>query len=169
MAILVQNKVIIPERKLKDQLIQRAFGEQKEQKLVLDLWEAAYLAKKEKIGITDEHGKALSEEDIIREAQKKDRKFYQKYVVYSDMRERGFVVKTGFKFGSDFRVYPRGKKPGEEHTYWTLNVMDQNEKISMIGFSRMSRLSGNLKTKLLVAVIDSEDDINYYQIERITP
>ena len=85
------------------------------------------------------------------------------------MRERGYVIKTGFKFGFDFRVYPRGKKPGEEHSQWVIHVATQDEKISVPNYSRMIRLSGNLKTQLLIAVVDSEDDVNYYATNRITP
>jgi len=54
------------------------------------------------------------EEELMKFASKTDKKFYSKLIVYRDLRERGFVVKTGYKFGFDLRVYPRGKKPGEE-------------------------------------------------------
>ena len=89
--------------------------------------------------------------------------------MYSDLRERGYVVKTGFKFGFDLRVYPKGKKPGEAHTQWVITVKGQNDKINFIELSRKVRLSGNIKTKLMFAVVDSENDINYYETIRVTP
>ena len=85
------------------------------------------------------------------------------------MRERGFVVKTGFNFGFDFRVYPRGKKPGQAPSQWCINVTSQQDKYNFIEMSRMLRLAGKLKIKLLNVVVYSENDINNYEVNRITP
>ena len=127
------------------------------------------MLKREKLSVEDQEGKSISCEELLNFAQKKEKNFYNKLIVYTDLRERGYVVKTGFKFGFDFRVYPRGKKPGEEHTQWVIHVASQDEQISIPNFSRMVRLSGNLKTELLIGVVDSEDDVNYYSTTRITP
>ncbi|MEK6941773.1 MAG: tRNA-intron lyase [archaeon] len=169
MARLYSNKVVVFEKKVKDVLIPKSFGEKKDLQLVLDLKESLYLLKREKLSIEDQDGKSVSFEDLLNFAQKREKNFYNKLVVYTDLRERGYVVKTGFKFGFDFRVYPRGKKPGEEHTQWVIHVASQDEQISIPNFSRMVRLSGNLKTELVIAIADSEDDVNYYSTKRITP
>lgn len=169
MALLIANKVIVEDKKLKDQLIQKGFGERIEKQLVLDLKESLFLLEKGKVEIEDTDSKKIGENKLLKYASKKEKGFYPKYVVYKDIRERGYCIKTGYKFGFDFRVYPRGKKPGEEHTYWVVNVRTQDERISMIEFSRMVRLAGNLKTILLIAIVDSENDINYYEVGRITP
>lgn len=167
--LLVDNKVIITDMRRKDQLMQKGFGEFEAGKLVLDMKEAVYLTEKKKISVEDSKENALDRESLIKYASKKNKRFYRVYVVYRDMRERGYVVKTGYKFGFDLRVYPRGKKPGEEHTKWVIGVHTQDDKFSMPEFSRMVRLSGNLKTTLRIAVVDSEDDINYYEVSRVTP
>jgi len=170
MAILADDKVFLRDKRLGDTLRQRGFGEQKGSELVLDLFEALYLSEKEKFGVMESKGgKALDAEDVIKHASKKIKNFYLKYQVFRDLRERGFVVKTGFKFGFDFRVYPRGKKPGEAHSQWCINVTSQDDKYNFIEMSRMVRLAGNLKTKLLNAVVDSENEINYYEVVRVTP
>jgi len=100
---------------------------------------------------------------------KKNKKFYLKFQVFKNLREKGFCTKTGFKFGFDFRVYPKGKKPGQAHSKWVVNAVSQNERFNSIELSRMVRLSGNIRTEMLIAVVDSENDVNYYAIERITP
>ncbi len=169
MPFLVGKKVIVEENKLKSQLIQKGFGEKTKTDFVLDLVEALYLMENGKISVEDLNGKKLSKKGLLKLGEKKQKDFYKVFLVYSDLRERGFCVKTGFKFGFDLRVYPRGKKPGEEHTQWVIAVKSQNEKINMIQLSRKVRLSANIRTTLLLAVIDSENDINYYEIKRITP
>ena len=170
MALLIDDKVLCRDKRLGDTLRQRGFGEQRERELVFDLFEGLYLSEKEKFGIADSKtGKAIEEEELVKYASKKIKNFFLKYQVFRDLRERGFVVKTGFKFGFDFRVYPRGKKPGEAHSQWCINVTSQDDKYNFIEMSRMVRLAQNLKTKLLNAVVDSENEINYYEVVRVTP
>ncbi|MCR4335977.1 MAG: tRNA-intron lyase [archaeon] len=169
MAFLVDDKAVLRDKKLSDQLRQRGFGEQKSQELVLDLFETAYLLEKGTIQVEDVKGNNIDSEELTKYSSKKIKEYYLKSQVFNDLRERGFVVKTGFKFGFDFRVYPRGKKPGQAHSQWCINVTAQQDKYNFIELSRMVRLAGNLKTKLLNAVVDSENEINYYEVTRITP
>jgi len=78
-------------------------------------------------------------------------------------------VRTGFKFGADFRVYPRGKRPGEAHTQWVVNVFPESRRIGMHELSNSVRLAGNVKALLLIAVVDNEDSISYYEAARLVP
>ncbi len=168
MAELIENKVLVEEKRTRDRLIGKGFGELQGKKLILDLKEALYLVEKGKLTVK-KGKKKLTEKDLLKTAEKEEKKFYSKYLVFRDLRERGYVVKTGYKFGFDLRVYPRGKKPGEEHTKWCIQVTTQGKHFALPEISRMVRLSGNINTTLLLAVIDSENDINYYEIERVLP
>jgi len=89
--------------------------------------------------------------------------------VFKDMRDRGYVIKTGFKFGTHFRVYPRGKKPGEAHTEFTVQVMPEEKRLEVTDISRLVRLARAIRTRLVLAVVDSENEIVYYEIKRISP
>ncbi len=169
MCLLVGNNAIVEEKKLASQFQQKGFGERSEGEFVLDLYETLYLLEKKKVKVKDKQDKTVSRKKLLIHAEKKIKNFYLKFQVFKNLREKGFCTKTGFKFGFDFRVYPRGKKAGQAHSKWVVNVVSQNEKCNMIGLSRMVRLSGNIRTKMLMAVVDSENDINYYEIERITP
>lgn len=167
-AKLVENKVLVESPRLRDSLIQQGFGEVFERKLVLDLNEALFLLEKGKIKVRKGR-KLLGESDIIAIGEAEDKRFYSKYLVFKDLRSKGYVVKTGYKFGFDFRVYPKGKRPGEAHTSWVINVWTQNESFTMPEISRMVRMSTTLNTVLVQAVVDSENSINYYEIKRILP
>ena len=168
--LLIANKVVITNPELKGKFIEKGFGEKQENgELILDLKEAIYLVENKKLKIVDKKGKSVSKSGFLDYAENREAKFYNKYLVYSDFRNRGYVIKTGFKFGFDFRVYPKGKKAGQAHSQWVVNVVSQDERISMPELSRMVRLSGNIRTVLLQAVVDSENDINYYSLERVTP
>ena len=169
MELLTHNKVIVQSNKAKSVLIEKGYGEKKEGLLVLDLREALYLLEKGKIEIQDEKDDEYSFEKLLKYASGKEPKFYTKYLVYKDLREKGYCPKTGFKFGFNFRIYPKGKNVGEAHTEFVVHVSTQDNSITMPELSRMVRMSQTLNTMLVVAVVDSEDDINYYKFERMTP
>ncbi|MFH1895341.1 MAG: tRNA-intron lyase [archaeon] len=167
--LLLSDKVLVKKNKDKSLFMQKSFGEKTKTDFVLDLIEAYYLMENGKLELEDKTGKKIESQELLLIGEKKIKDFYKKFLVYADFRERGYVIKTGFKFGFDLRVYPKGKKPGEEHTQWVVAVKGQNDRINFIELSRKVRLSGNIKTKLLFAVVDSENDINYYETVRVTP
>jgi tRNA-intron endonuclease len=166
-AHLFENKVVVEDSTLKGTFVEKGFGESKGRNLVLDLFEAAYLVSKDKLSVVDKKEKSVSEKKIISLGLETDKNFYSKYVVYSDLKEKGYCVKTGLKFGFDFRVYPKGKKVGEVHSQYGLHVASENEKLSMTGLSRMTRLAGNIHIKAIIAVVDRENEINYYLSDRV--
>lgn len=136
--------------------------------LHLSMLEALYLLEKEKIRIFYE-GKEqeLSLKDfwsIIH-----DRGLLHKYVVYRDLRNRGYIVKTGFKYGSEFRLYERGKSPGQGHSDFLVKVVNENEIISISDFSSYVRVAHGVNKKLLLTVVDDEQDITYYNVEWTRP
>ncbi|MBW6461879.1 MAG: tRNA-intron lyase [DPANN group archaeon] len=105
-----------------------------------------------------------------------DPEFSQKYTVYRDLRNRGFIVKSGFKFGTHFRVYNRGVNPYKggskelkEHTKYNVHAVPENYAHSYQEWSRYVRLSQNIRAKALLAVVDEEADVTYYVITRIRP
>lgn len=164
--ILLENKVIVSDSTLKGTLVEKGIGESKGNKLILDLFEAIYLTENKTINISDSKGKNISAKKLFELGLKEDKTFYSKQKVYDDLRERGYCIKTGLKFGFDFRVYPRGKKVGTAHTEFGIHVSNESEKLSMTQVSRMTRLAGNIHLKTIIAVVDREDEINYYELSR---
>lgn len=165
-AVLLSNKVVVDDSTLKGRLVEKGFGENKGRSLILDLYETIFLILKEKIVVVSNNGIKVSAKELLSIGMTKEKKFYQKLIVYSDLKERGYCVKTGLKFGFDFRVYPKGKKMGEEHSKFVINVVDESEKISMTQISAATRLAGNVHTTVVLAVIDSENFVSYYSMNR---
>ncbi len=92
-----------------------------------------------------------------------------KYTVYRDLKDRGFCVKTGFKFGSHYRLYSRGDKPGKGHAIWLVHAVPEEYTVQFQVISRAIRLAQNVRKKMIYAVVDKEGDITYYKFDRITP
>lgn len=161
---LVQNKVIVASKPIASKLHgKRAYGTMVDGELHLSLLEAYYLAAIGKIIVTQESN-TLTLEELRREAQT-DPEFSIKYPVYKDLRDRTYIVKTGFKYGCHFRVY---RKSIEEHAEYLVHVMVHNGSITSDDIIRQVRLSHSVKKTMVLALLDEENDINYYTMERIT-
>ncbi len=170
MAVLVDGRVIVTDPELAEELEQKGYGEKEKDKLILSPEEALYLVEKRKnFSVQDEKGKELSFEQLLKKLSRLDKEFGRKYLVFKDLRDRGFCVRTGFKWGTHYRVYARGDRPGKGHAIWLVHVVPEEYKCSFPELSRAVRLAQNVRKKMIYAVLDKEGDITYYKIERITP
>jgi len=138
-------------------------GELKEGKFKYSLVEALFLIESKKMEIQIRK-KDITFEEFIKKAQKIDNNFWIKYVVYRDMRSRGYVVKTALKFGADFRVYDKGIKPGEDHAKWIVFPVHESSTLTWHDFSAKNRVSHSTRKNLLIGVVDDEDDVTFYEI-----
>ncbi|MBT3866010.1 tRNA-intron lyase [Candidatus Woesearchaeota archaeon] len=139
------------------------FGELVSGKFKYSLSEALFLLENKKIELLDKN-KSLSKEDFLKKARKIDKNFWVKYVVFSNLRAKGYIVKTALKFGADFRVYDKGIKPGEDHAKWIVFPVHESNTLTWHDFSAKNRVSHSTRKNLLIGVVDEEDDVTYYEI-----
>ena len=140
------------------------FGEPKGQKINYSLSEALYLVEKGKIEVLQKN-KVLSFDELFRKFSKIDKRFQIKYPVFKDLRDKGHIVKTALKFGADFRVYKKGTRPGKGHSDWVVFSEHESKKFSWHEFSSKNRVAHSTKKNLLIAILDEEGDITYYEIK----
>lgn len=143
-----------------------SFGEKVGEKIQYTLSEALFLIEKNKIEIYSKN-KKIPKTDLFKKFQRIDKKFSIKYPVFKDLREKGYIVKTALKFGSDFRVYEKGKRPGKSHAKWIVFAEHESKKISWQEFSAKNRVAHSTKKHLLIAILDEEGDITYYEVKWI--
>ena len=171
-ARMLVNKIIVS--KGFEEIAAKAYGKEAEGRLELSLVESLYLTQKGKIELK-KGAKRMCFRDLMEAGAKLDPRLHEKYIVYSDFRERGLVAKTGFKFGCDFRVYQRGvgvrkgpKGPGE-HTKWIVYVVPEDYTCSFQELSRAVRLAHSIRARMLWAVVDNENNVTYYEVLRLKP
>lgn len=138
-------------------------------KVELSLLEALYLLERERLIIKSESGKILPFELYVKKARKVEPNFWIRYVVFRDMRNRGYIIKTALKFGADFRVYDRGVKPGEDHAKWIVFPVHEASVFTWHEFSAKNRVAHSTKKRLLLAIVDDENDVTYYQVSWTRP
>src|SRR3989338_1059366 len=144
------------------------FGEPREGKIDYSFVETLYLLEKAKIAVKDGK-KSLKFKDLLNKARKVEPNVWLKYIVFRDMRSRGYVVKTAFKFGADFRVYDRGVKPGEDHAKWILYPVHEGSTLTWHEFSAKNRVAHSTRKRLLLGIVDVEEDVTYYEVHWTRP
>lgn len=135
--------------------------------LKLDLMEALYLVESERLEVSA-NGKSLSTSDLLRIAHKISEGFEVRYLVYRELRQRGYVVKLG-QHPLDFRVFPRGGSPNKTPSKWWVSAISERSTFDL------GRLLGDLdrttdvRKDLLLAIVDEESDVTYYAVRRVHP
>ncbi|HLD12563.1 MAG TPA: tRNA-intron lyase [Candidatus Nanoarchaeia archaeon] len=147
---------------------QSRFGEPSGKKIGYALVEALYLIEKEKLTLA-EGKKTIDFDTFVKKARKEEPNLWLRYVVYRDLRNRGYIVKTALKFGADFRVYDKGIKPGEDHAKWIIYPVHEGSTTTWYEFSAKNRVAHSTRKRLLIAITDEEDDVTYYEIKWTKP
>ena len=145
------------------------FGELKSGQLELSLIETLFLMEIGKLKVKDALGKAVKYEALLNRCIENYQSFIPLRDIYNDLRARGYIVKTGFKFGTHFRLYPRGSRPGQGHADFLVQMIPEEHSFELQDLSRAVRLSHSVRKKIWYGVVDSEGDITYYEIVRIKP
>ncbi len=169
-ADLIAGKIITKDTDIARELYnQGRFGSVLENKKVqLSFVESLYLTEKEKLSVFDGR-KKVDFDKLMKKAEKKEPNVWTRFLVYKDLRDRGYVVKTALKFGAEFRVYDRGIKPGEDHAKWVVFPVQEGEELTWYEFAAKNRVAHSTKKRLLIAIVDAECDITYYEIRWTRP
>ena len=137
--------------------------------LQLTFYEALYLLERGNLTITNRHKKTLGFDTLLKKAITYQKRFFTHYCVFKDLRKKGYIVKTALKFGAEFRVYEKGIRPGEDHAKWIVYPVNEKETQTWYEFSAKNRVAHSTKKKLLIAVVDAEADVTYYEVAWTKP
>jgi tRNA-intron endonuclease len=122
--------------------------------LILDLMEGYYLVTKKVVDVEDHSGKELSLKQLHGICESSYPEFAAKFLVYKKLREAGYVVTPGIKFGSDFAVYEHG--PGIDHAPYIIQVMAPESKITATSMVRSGRLATTVRKQFIIAIPSPE-------------
>jgi len=165
--ILLKNRIIIFERNIakilqKTEFFGKIFGDG----LQLSLVESLYLSEKGMLNVETADGKKITKKSLKNYISKIQPELKSIFPVYKDLKKRGFIVKTGFKYGAHFRVYT--KFIGEIHADYLVHVIDDNYKGTWADMSRAVRLAHSVNKEFVFAKID-DDSISYIKLGRLRP
>jgi tRNA-intron endonuclease len=166
-SVLMKNRLILFDKKLANQLLRKEFfGKPLGEVLQLSFVEALYLLEHNVLDIQTNDGKILSEEKCINLMKKLQPDIEQRLMVFKDLKKRGLLVKTGFKFGTHFRAYT--KQPDKTHAEYLIHIVEKGFTSIWAEISRGVRLAHSVNKEFVFACIDNKT-INYIKLGRLRP
>jgi tRNA-intron endonuclease len=158
-------KTIVNENKDKDQLRNKGFGEIFNQEYILSGLETLYLLSNNKIRLVGKREYDFS--SLLKIILKKDKKILTKYLIYRDLRSKGYVVKEGFGFGIDFRIYDRGDYGKRPSKYVSIGI-NEGLNIKSKDFVDMIDQIENMGKDTVIAVIERRGEVIYYKTTKMS-
>ncbi|MCS6768090.1 MAG: tRNA-intron lyase [Candidatus Nitrosocaldus sp.] len=170
-ARLEDDRVVVDGRDAVEELRRRGYGDRDEQqdgRYSLYMYEALYLLYTKKVRISKKDGSDadLEFDELVGEALKHDPSILTKFIIYRDLRSRGYVAREGFGFGNDFRVYERGDYNVKPARYVVFGL-NEGREVKIDALSRMVEQIGNMGKEPIVAVIERRGEVIYYKVERM--
>jgi tRNA-intron endonuclease len=149
------------------ELTSRGYGTSKNKKLFLTFCETLFLVGKELIVVKDkETCKIINFQQLLRRYQMMDENAWAKYLIYRDLRSRGYVAREGFGLGIDFRLYKRGEYGTATAKNLVLGIQE-GQPISMEDLIRALKNSNSLKKQLILAVLNRRGEVVYYSLSKL--
>lgn len=123
--------------------------------LILDLMEGLYLAEKGIIEVKEgEKKKNVGRIKLKKRARNLYNEFDLKYAVYRNLRDEGFIVTPGIKYGCDFAVYKHG--PGVEHAPYMVSVRKGEEDLTATEIVKAGRLATTVRKRFIMAIPEAK-------------
>jgi tRNA-intron endonuclease len=167
-ASLREHDVLVSSPEGIEGLSSRGYGVSENGKLTLTFYEALFLLSKGVIEVEEgETGEKVGFENLLKRFQSADENAWVRYLIYRDLRSRGYVAREGFGLGIDFRVYERGEY-GKETARYLIFGIQEGQPVSVEQLARALGYVQSLKKKLVLAVINRRGEIVYYSLSQLT-
>lgn len=165
-AVLKGNRVVIESLGEAEPLLQGGYGSPLEDGggSTLSPCEALYLVSEKRLKVVEgEGGLELGFRELLNKLRAVDEDVWTKYLIYRDLRKRGYVVRDGVGLGIDFRVYARGTY-GEKAARYIVFGVCEGTPVPVKRLWNILYIALNMKKQLIVAVMDRRGEIVYYSL-----
>jgi len=135
--------------------------------LSLNFDEALHLLERGVIKVIDENGVWLDVNDCARIFSEREADFWTNYLVFKDLRNRGYIVGRGISDKLKYRVYPRGGKVGKDVAKTMVCPLAEGDAISIETLDEIVKQIQSLKKRLLIACVDRLGDVSFYELQRL--
>ncbi len=162
---MVSDQACISDKNMVHELDLKGYGEIENEKLFLKQFETLYLLYTNKL-VLKKGKKQIDFDFFMNDCQKTDSEILTKFLIYRDLRNRGYVVKDGFGFGSDFRVYERGHV-GEKGAKFLIFGLNEGQQEKMGNLQKKIQEITQMGKEPIIAVIERRGEVIYYKINKM--
>jgi tRNA-intron endonuclease, archaea type len=159
--------VVVEESDRFGELEEAGYGERQGKVVRLKDFEALYLLYSARMSLKDSKGGEVTFEELAKANQVKVKDSWTKFIIYRDLRSRGYVVKDGFGFGTDLRVYERGDFPAKAAKF-VIFALDEGTEKSLGDLRDSVKQIVRMGKEAIVAVIERRGEVIYYRVTKAT-
>ena len=161
LAFLANNRVSIPLSDTPAELRERGFGTLRGKRIYFSVLEAIYLADKKRTKVLDSSsGEEIKFADLVRKISQGKPEIWMKYLVYRDLRDRGYIVRE--EEAVDFEIYGKGA------VRRLVSIVYEGREASLEKLQSLLKIAVADKKELILAVIDRRTDIVYYTLGQLS-
>lgn len=166
-AIYTGKSIIVLSQNEVDSLSQDGYGNRTSNGFTLEPYEALYLMAKERLTVLEENTRrALSFQELLEDCLKFDSLLWTRYIIYMDIKGRGFVAKRPKEKGVSFQVFERGEYMKKPFSYYIYAVYE-GTPVKLGDLIDSLRKMKELGVSLKLAVVDRRGEIVYYSLNEI--
>lgn len=114
----------------------------------------------------DQEKELLDFEGLLTYFTQFNKDLWQHYVIYMDLRRRGYIVRSGYGDGILFRVYKRGADFTEEGAKYLIYPVFEGSPIELRDLDKNSRVALNSRKELIIATVDRLSRPIYYNVKK---
>jgi len=169
-AALKDNIIIVSTPENIEELATRGYGTKQDKTLALTFYEALYLQSKGIIQVQTQKGKTKKHIDfqtLLSHYKASVQNAWVKYLIYRDLRSRGYVAREGFGLGTDFRVYERGEYGAATAKYLIYGIQE-GQPVTIQELAQALRYAHSQKKELVLAVLNRRGEVVYYSLGQLT-
>jgi tRNA-intron endonuclease len=160
---LTESGVVIAEQSSIDQLTSRGYGTLEVKTFTLAFFEALYLQDKGMLEAKTKDGATIDFQALLHFYEGKNENAWVNYLVYRDLRSRGYVVREGFGAGIDFRIYERGSY-GKDTAPYLILVTQEGKPLPVADLADALSKCQTQKKELILAVTNRRGEIVHYSV-----
>ena len=165
--VLTEKGVTIFEQSNIDVLSSRGYGTLENKVFTLTYYESLYLLDKGMLEIKDPNGKAKDFQTLLHSYEAKNDNAWVNYLVYRDLRSRGYVVREGFGGGIDFRIYERGTY-GKDTAPYLIMITQEGKPLPVNDLADALSKCKSQKKELILAVMNRRGEVVHYSVSPLS-
>jgi len=160
---IADKGVVVSEQSSIDQLTSRGYGTLEGKIFTLAFFEALYLQDKGMLETKDKDGATIDFQTLLHHYEEKNENAWVNYLVYRDLRSRGYVVREGFGQGIDFRIYERGSY-GKDTAPYLILITQEGKPLPIAALADSLSKCQSQKKELILAVTNRRGEIVHYSV-----
>ncbi len=173
--VIEDNKVIISDKEGIEDFYQTSYigtlekNKDGQEIIILEPMEVLLLCERRRILLWEDNDKNKVQYDfekLLEYFTQYDDRLWNKYIIYMDLRKRGYIVRTGYGDGIEFRVFKRGANFEEDSAKYLIYPVYEGTPIELKDLDRISRVAMSSRKDLIVATVDRLSKPIYYSVKK---